>query len=283
MTGVLAGAGGSGVLPRVSGGTLTSDSTYYYRTFTSSGTLSITNGRLEVSALGVGGGAGGGWGFYGGNAGQVAFADYLNLAGNVGVTVGAGGAGAATQFTQGTRGNASGIGYDFFVAGGYASTNAVSDSTPGNAPSGNGFSTGNRFQWAYGSEYVPYYCCGDYCTCSSPWGWYSCYCCGMNCGNWVTTYAYFAGGGAGAGSNGANAISPDDDPFGGAGLSYFGSTYGVGGRSRGLTNAPAYTAAANTGNGGGNVRVYNNSSTYAASAGGSGIVIIRYLKSAVSA
>jgi hypothetical protein len=283
MTGVLAGAGGSGVLPRVSGGTLTSDSTYYYRTFTSSGTLSITNGRLEVSALGVGGGAGGGWGYYGGNAGQVSFASYLSLAGDVYIGVGAGGAGAATQFTRGTRGNASGIGYDFFVAGGGASTNAVSDATQGNAASGNGFSTGNRYAWAYGSNYVPSYCCGYYCTCFSEYGPYSCFCCGMNCGYYETLYAYFAGGGGGASSNGANAASENDDPLGGAGLSYFGSTYGVGGRSRGMTNAPAYTAAANTGNGGGNVRVYNNSSTYAASAGGSGIVIIRYLKTAVSA
>ena len=48
--------------PVVTGGTLTSDATYYYRTFTSNGTLSITDGPLTVDLLALGGGGGGGTG-----------------------------------------------------------------------------------------------------------------------------------------------------------------------------------------------------------------------------
>lgn len=48
--------------PSVSGGTLTSDATYYYRTFTSSGTLTITDGPLTVDLYLVGRGGTGGAG-----------------------------------------------------------------------------------------------------------------------------------------------------------------------------------------------------------------------------
>jgi hypothetical protein len=282
MAGVLAGAGGSGVLPRVSGGTLTSDSTYFYRTFTSSGTLTVTNGKLVCSVLAVAGGAGGGWGYYGGNAGGVAFGENENFTGNVTVTVGGGGAGAATQNTQGSSGSPSWVDNSLYVGQGRACSNAVSAETVGDQLSGNGYSTGGRFQWGYSTQEVYYNCCGDYCTCYSPYGWYTCYCCGNNCSYYQTNYAYFAGGGGGASGNGATPTSENDDPLGGPGLSYFGATYGVGGRSRGMTNAAAYTAPANTGNGGGNTRGHNNT-TYAASAGGSGIIVFRYLKTAVAA
>ena len=44
----------------VTGGTLTSDATYFYRTFTSSGTLDVANLALLADYFVVGGG--GGWG-----------------------------------------------------------------------------------------------------------------------------------------------------------------------------------------------------------------------------
>ena len=51
----------------VTGGTLTSDATYYYRTFTSNGTLTITNSSLALDYIMVGGGGGGGsTSFFGG-------------------------------------------------------------------------------------------------------------------------------------------------------------------------------------------------------------------------
>ena len=53
--------------PTVTGGTLTSDSTYYYRTFTASGTLSVTGLALNADILTIagGGGSGGGFQYYG--------------------------------------------------------------------------------------------------------------------------------------------------------------------------------------------------------------------------
>lgn len=49
------------VFPTVTGGTLTSDSTYYYRTFTGSDNLVISDNSLEVEVLIIaGGGPGGG-------------------------------------------------------------------------------------------------------------------------------------------------------------------------------------------------------------------------------
>lgn len=44
--------------PVVTGGTLTSDATYYYRVFTAGGTLSVTNGPLSCDVLIVAGGGG---------------------------------------------------------------------------------------------------------------------------------------------------------------------------------------------------------------------------------
>lgn len=46
--------------PEVTGGTLTSDATYYYRTFTANDTLTVTNGTLNFDYVVVGGGGGGG-------------------------------------------------------------------------------------------------------------------------------------------------------------------------------------------------------------------------------
>ena len=59
-------------LPTVTGGTLTSDATYYYRTFTANGTLTISNMSLAVDALIVsGGGYGSGGNGGGGGAGGI--------------------------------------------------------------------------------------------------------------------------------------------------------------------------------------------------------------------
>ena len=44
----------------VTGGTLTSDSTYFYRSFTGNGTLSIADADLLCDFLVIGGGGGGG-------------------------------------------------------------------------------------------------------------------------------------------------------------------------------------------------------------------------------
>ena len=50
------------VKPVVTGGTLTSDATYFYRTFLANGTLGITGGSLTYDTIIVAGGGGGGHG-----------------------------------------------------------------------------------------------------------------------------------------------------------------------------------------------------------------------------
>ena len=46
-------------IPLLSGGTLTSDATYYYRTFTASGTLTVQTSQIQCDMLTVAGGGGG--------------------------------------------------------------------------------------------------------------------------------------------------------------------------------------------------------------------------------
>lgn len=46
--------------PIVTGGTLTSDATYYYRKFTSNGSLTVQNGSVALDIILLGGGSGGG-------------------------------------------------------------------------------------------------------------------------------------------------------------------------------------------------------------------------------
>jgi Putative Ig domain len=73
------------------GGTLTSDSTYYYRTFTSNGTLTGAQGLVADVLIVAGGAAGGGWGGGGGAGGVVYYqGTTLSSASNT-VLVGAGG------------------------------------------------------------------------------------------------------------------------------------------------------------------------------------------------
>ena len=53
----------------VTGGTLSSDSNYYYRTFTSTNSLTIAQGNVPLEYIVIAGGAGGGSGGGGGGAG----------------------------------------------------------------------------------------------------------------------------------------------------------------------------------------------------------------------
>ena len=91
-------------LPTVSGGTLTSDATYYYRTFTGNGSIVLSGAPLNADVLAIGGGGGGGtngpgagWGNGGGAGGAFATSSVKNLsAGTYNITIGSGGAGATT-------------------------------------------------------------------------------------------------------------------------------------------------------------------------------------------
>ena len=83
--------------PTVSGGVLTSDATYYYRTFTSTGTLSITGSSLVADVLCLAGGGSGGtitvglWSGAGGAGGLLYSPSQTLSASSYSAVIGAGG------------------------------------------------------------------------------------------------------------------------------------------------------------------------------------------------
>ena len=99
----------------VSGGTETTDATYQYNAFTTSGTLTInTEGVADVLIVGGGGGGGGYYSGGGGGGGGVTFLEDVPLTGaSMAVVVGAGGAGGSNSSgvtDRGTTGLASALG-----------------------------------------------------------------------------------------------------------------------------------------------------------------------------
>jgi hypothetical protein len=268
-------------LAAVTGGTLTTDSTYAYRTFTANGTLAISNQSLtgvEFIVLGGGGGGGGA----GGGAGGLFYASGQTLTtGSRSVTVGAGGppgngnitsAGADStfgSFTAGKGGGAGGWGSNDPAdliggcGGGQYGTDAINTQYGGNT---NQTGTGGT---GYGTS---------------------------NTG--TVGQRRSGGGGAGLGSAGSNA-SGQNGGTGGAGSNtfstwssvtgigtsnYLGGGGGGGGESGGANGqngggngvsggGTATSGATNTGSGGGG--------KYGAPSGtgGSGVVIVRYTKS----
>ena len=83
----------------VSGGTLTSDATYYYRTFTGNGNIVVSTSGLSADVLCIGGGGAGGWNNAGGG-GAGGFVETFGFQVPVGthsVTIGGGGSGPANN------------------------------------------------------------------------------------------------------------------------------------------------------------------------------------------
>ena len=237
---------------KATGGMVTSDSTYYYHTFTASGTFTPTQSLTCDYLVVAGGGAGGGGGNAanatggGGGAGGYRTASAQTLtATNYSVTVGAGG----TAVNAASGNNGSNSVFDTITStggggGGKSDTNGKSGGSGGG--SGNG-ATNVRTGGA-----------GNTPSTSPSQG-------NSGAGSGSSTQSGTGGGSSGAGIQGSNPTA------GGAGTSnsISGSavTYAAGG---GISNSTA--GAANTGNGGG------ANTTNSAAAGGSGIVIIRYLK-----
>lgn len=91
----------------VSGGTLvTSDSTYYYRTFNSNGSLIVANGSVDMEILTLSGGGGGGRPYAGaGGAGGLKSTSQKMTSQTYAVTVGAGGAGGSGDGSYARGGN----------------------------------------------------------------------------------------------------------------------------------------------------------------------------------
>ena len=280
----------------VSGGTLSSDSTYYYRTFTNNGTLSVSNGSLTMECLVIGGGGAGGyttngWSGGGGGSGGAVYHSGLSFSsGNYSATVGAGAAGPTANVagnrapngvnssltTSGSTmiayGGGGGAGYfDAYVTGASggsggggehtAGTSSATQGTGGTAAYGNAGGAGNQSSNSGGGGGL-----GSVGQTSSPGNGGS----GLNTWSaWATATSTgvsgFYGGGGGGGSYSST---------GGAGGS------GGGGAGGNNTGSSGQSGTANTGGGGGGRGNYQAGSGIGGS-GGSGIIIVRYTKSQV--
>ena len=259
--------------PVVTGGNLVSDATYYYRFFTNTNYLTISNIPLTADILVFAGGGSGNngtlgatYGAGGGAGGFTLFSSQSLSLGSYTCTVGGGGSypGSSSTGVNGGRGTDSKFGSLTTVPGGYGG----GDPTPGpyysnGGNSGNGFSGG---AWGGGGGYVAGGGAGNAGNGLTGVGgvggvggpgtntyssWLSAISTAMNTivSGWSTaTNGYIGGGGAGGPAT---------------------TTGGVGG------GGGTSTATVNTGSGGAgpnNAGVGN---------GGSGLIIVRYTRSQV--
>jgi hypothetical protein len=246
-----------------SGGNTTTDvSGYRIHTFTSSGTLYVLNSGGYAEVLVVGGGGGGGWdvGGGGGAGGLIYVSSMFIPPGALTVTVGSGGPGATVANAAPSGQNGGNSSFNGIVAlGGGGGGNYVSGSgaTGGSGGGASGYT-------APGQPAVGTLGQGNR-------GGYA------NSGN---TTANTGGGGGGAGGVGSNSIQNNTSFVeGGIGLAYNISgtsvIYAKGGRGAGDQWTGGAVGAANTGNGGDGGGI--TSGVNNGLAGGSGVVIIRYL------
>jgi hypothetical protein len=286
----LYGIGGS----RASGGTITADENYTYHTFTSTGTFTALERIRGAEALVIAGGGGGrgnptGGGGGGGAGGVRSTSGLLLNAGNsYTVTVGAGGAEAVngsdsvfstiTSAGGGKGGDKDGGGAGGSAGGGGVTGDLVNGNGGTASPAGQGNNGGNATSSGSGTtrRYVAgggggAGAAGSNATTGvagnggigtsayTSWGY------ATSTGQLLTgTYYYAGGGGGGAGreSSGSAVV---------AGIGGVGGGGDGGGADYSKTSA---VGTANTGGGGGGG--INGVSTQSGSAGGSGLVIIRY-------
>jgi hypothetical protein len=262
------------VFPVVSGGTLTSDATYYYRRFTSNGTLSVTQSQLVADVFIVGGGGGGGQtdnnsGVYCGGGGGGYTKTFLrqSLLGNTSVVIGAGGAAASTSGGDGFTGQNSSFG-NLFANGGGPGYGTTGTPTGAYYDGGNGGSGGGSYGAGYSDGNgkinetgMPVFSEGRGT--------------GDGAGQGSTTREFgefgktlYAGGGGGG-----TWIAPGAPGGAGGGGSGSGANWNAGG------NTFPMNGTVNTGGGGGGRTTAFNGP--GAGSGGSGIVIVRYLRSEV--
>lgn len=277
--GLLGGAASSS-LTIVTGGSLFSDVNYYYRVFTSSGTLSVQGSPIEANVLVVAGGGAGGVGNgsgssvegAGGGAGGFRTQVMSLSSGSYAVTVGAGGASIANGSNiTGPSGSSSTFNSLTATGGGGGATRTSLMTSGGNGGSGGGGGYTGENSGSIAGTGIP----GQ----------------GNNGGSGQTGNPY-SGGGGGAGSAGVGASGGG---HGGSGSQWLNGLYyaggggrgpgdvstagngGIGGGGNGLNASSSQSAGVNTGGGGGGGRAsaLGNASS---GAGGSGIVIIRYPK-----
>jgi hypothetical protein len=280
----------------ITGGTLSSDSTYFYRTFTASGTFAVGGTNLSsADILIVAGGGGGGQamldggyqgGGGGGGAGGLVYVSGASLAiGSYTVTVGGGGA------TNGGNGaNSSFTGQTTAVGGGFGSNGGNTARTPGNGGSGGGRGswgtdggsggTGTAGQGNNGAQNF-----GGY---ESGGGGGGATAAGVKTNNGTSTQCN-GGAGSSAFSSWASATSTGSSSAyagGGGGGMRNGTSPSAGGVGGGGTgsrndNIGGTAATASTGGGGGGASWISGGGIVNGFSGGSGIVIVRYLKTAV--
>lgn len=286
------------VYPTITGGTVAVSGDYRIHTFTSSGTFATNASSLNVDYLVVAGGGGGGT-TYGGGGG----------AGGLRSTVTATGRGGTleSQLTLSSNNNytvtvggggATGLaGYNPTNAPGFNGNNSVFSTITALGGGGGGGGGGSSKNGGSGGGGMDSLTPGSGTTGQ-----------GFDGGGSASGGNYGAGGGGGAGSNGVSGnsgaggnggsgvavtISGSSVTYagGGGGGTYTGGTSGSGGSggggnagAAGVTNAGSgFSGTANSGGGGGGSSALQAGSQYlgVGGIGGSGIVIVRYLKSVV--
>lgn len=229
----------------VSGGTLTSDATYYYRTFSSSSSITVTGGPLScdvtLQAGGGGGGASGSGGGGGGGGCLTYYGQSINTTSfSIGGGAGAGGTGGGTSMTNvgSVSGGGSGGSYTGGGSGGSggggASTNNPRSGGPGIAGQGNSGGSGANS--------------------------------GSGAGG---------GGAGGGGANGSGSIYVNAS--GGSARNVFGMTFGGGGAGGSFSNTNDYRYSGGGFGGGGSGGFNGNNGA----GGNPGRVVVRYLRSLV--
>jgi len=285
------GIAAASVGAKATGGTIYTDSQYYYHVFAGNGTFTPTQ-SISADVLVVAGGGGGGRriGGGGGAGGLLAFTNQSLTATNYSVTVGGGGAGGSIADAPGSNGVDSqfaaltlvkgGGGGGFYLVSGSGSVGV-------NGGSGGGGAADDNVTRAGGSGVSGQGNAGGSGRGPSPWvggggggagaaGANATTLTGGNGGVGVATYSswgaatgigqnvsgtyYLAGGGGGA--------FVYDTPAGAGGL-------GGGGRGAEGTATTGVSGLSNTGGGGGGA--YFNAGSGSGN-GGSGVVIVRYAK-----
>jgi hypothetical protein len=278
LYGVLAEVGGS--TPKATGGVVTSDATYYYHTFLTSGNF-VPNQSLSCDVLRVAGGGSGGMTYGnqhagGGGAGGLLYSTSQALtATNYSVLVGAGGAGQTVQLNTGYAGSNTIFGsLTAAIGGGYGARGQTEAAGNGGSGGGGGGGDAVARTGGTGSQGSNGGTGGALSTAAAGGGGYSA-AGGSASGN--------AGGAGGAGTNTYSTFASVT----GTGVSgyYAGGGGGTGASSQGAGGAGGGTAAVNTAistagtanTGGGSGGAYGGNG-YPSGNGGSGIVIVRYAK-----
>ena len=294
--------------PKAIGGTITTDGSYWYHKFTSSGLLTPQESIDSAEVLVVAGGGGGayegnGSSGAGGAGGLLGFTSQSLLTTSYSVTVGGGGSSGASHGSNGTNGSDSQFGSLTLVKGGGAANFRAAGSTGGSGGGGADGSNGSSqaggsgtsgqgntggtspISQNNGSGGGGAGATGGAATGTGGVGGfggvggvgsssYSSWGLATNTGENSSGTVYYAGGGGG-GTYQTDNTGTTGGALGGLGG---GGRGGAGPINGGYYNVAAISGSANTGGGGGGGanRADAAGSKYSSGSGGSGIVIVRY-------